>query len=46
MMFVEKVQPLRKWFTERYGTEWLEALEQAIADAEADIAAHDARIMK
>ena len=41
--FVEKVQPLRKWFTDRYGTEWLEALEQAIADAEAEIAEEDAR---
>jgi len=43
--FVEKVQPLKKWFTDRYGTEWLEALEQAIADAEAEIAAEDARLM-
>ena len=44
--FVAGVQPLKKWFTDRYGTEWLQALEKAIAEAEVEIAAEDARIMK
>ena len=44
--FVDSVKPLKKWFTDRYGMEWLEALEQAIADAEVEIAAEDARVLK
>jgi TRAP-type C4-dicarboxylate transport system substrate-binding protein len=44
--FVEGVQPLKKWFTDKYGPEWLDALETAIADAEAEIAEEDARLMQ
>jgi tripartite ATP-independent transporter DctP family solute receptor len=44
--FVEKVQPLKKWFTDKYGDEWLVLLEKSIADAEAEIAAEDAKIMQ
>jgi TRAP-type transport system periplasmic protein len=44
--FVEKVAPLRKWFTDKYGPEWLDALQASIAKAEADIAAEDAAVLK
>ena len=44
--FVEMVQPLKKWFTDKYGNDWLDALEASIAKAEADIAAEDAAILK
>lgn len=44
--FVEKVKPLKKWFTDKYGDEWLKALESSIEDAEAEIAAEDASLLK
>jgi tripartite ATP-independent transporter DctP family solute receptor len=44
--FVEKVKPLRKWFTDKYGTEWLDLLQKSIAKAEAEIAMEDAAILK
>lgn len=44
--FVEKVKPLKKWFTDKYGDEWLKALESSIEDAKAEIAAEDASLLK
>jgi tripartite ATP-independent transporter DctP family solute receptor len=44
--FVEKVKPLKKWFTDKYGDEWLKALEESIAQAEAEIAAEDAAVLR
>lgn len=44
--FVDSVKPLKAWFVERYGAEWLDALETAIAEAEAEIKAEDARILQ
>ena len=45
-MFVAKVKPLKKWFTDKYGTEWLKVLEDSIAQAKVDIAAEDAAILR
>lgn len=44
--FVEKVKPLKKWFTDKYGDEWLKALESSIEAAKAEIAAEDAALLK
>ena len=44
--FVEMVQPLKKWFVDKYGDEWLVLLESSIAQAKVDIAAEDAKIMQ
>jgi tripartite ATP-independent transporter DctP family solute receptor len=44
--FVEKVKPLKKWFTDKYGDEWLKALESSIEAAKAEIAAEDAVLLK
>lgn len=44
--FVEKVKPLKKWFTDKYGDEWLTALESSIEAAKAEIAAEDAALLK
>jgi len=44
--FVEKVKPLKKWFTDKYGDEWLKALEASIEAAKVQIAAEDAALMK
>jgi len=44
--FVEMVQPLRKWFTDKYGPEWLDLLQKSIAKAEAEIEAEDAAVLK
>jgi hypothetical protein len=44
--FVDKVRPLKKWFVDKYGDDWLKALEASIAQAKIDIAAEDAVIMQ
>ena len=44
--FVDMVKPLRKWFTDKYGPEWLDLLQKSIAKAEAEIKAEDAAVLK
>jgi tripartite ATP-independent transporter DctP family solute receptor len=36
--FVKAAQPLRGWYTKKYGKEWLDKTEKAILDAEAKLA--------
>jgi tripartite ATP-independent transporter DctP family solute receptor len=45
-LFVEQVKPLKKWFVDKYGDEWLLLLEKSIAKAKVEIAAEDAAILK
>ena len=46
-MFVEKArEPLKEWYVKKYGDKWLKLLEQAIAQAEKDIAAEDAALLE
>ena len=46
-MFVKTVnEPLKKWFTDKYGDRWLTLLEESIKKAEAEVEAEDAAIMK
>lgn len=41
--FLPARDAMKKWFTEKYGDEWVKAFEQAVADAEAAIDADRAR---
>ncbi|MCB1742950.1 MAG: DctP family TRAP transporter solute-binding subunit [Gammaproteobacteria bacterium] len=46
-MFVSKVnEPLKQWFVGKYGDKWLKLLEASIAQAEQEIAAEDAAVLK
>lgn len=44
--FVAAVQPLRKWYTEKFGDKWLNLLEKSIAEAEMEIAEEDKRLLQ
>jgi len=35
-LFVEKAKPVRQWFAKKYGNEWLDLLDKAIAEAKAE----------
>ncbi len=44
--FVESVKPLKDWYVERFGDKWLKLLEASIAEAEAEIAEEDMRLLQ
>ena len=43
--FTAVTDDMKTWFTDKFGTEWLDAWEQAIAEAEAEIDADRARVI-
>ena len=43
--FVKSVEPLKKWYVDKFGDKWLKLLEASIKQAEEEIAAEDAKLL-